>query len=91
MRKIILMTLMLLMATATTLNAYCPDVGSDSTRTIWSSRCGKECPNEGCTSYNAGTNCATYSRIDSCCTWCNRFGQCTNYNGNYAEVTACFS
>ena len=84
------MTIMLLVA-ATTLNATCPDVGSDSTRTIWSARCQTDCPNEGCTGYSAGTNCATYTLVDVCCTWCNRLGQCSTYNGNYAEVTACFA
>jgi len=90
MRKVGIMTLLLLMA-ATTVDAICPDIGVDSVRTIWSARCQTECPNDGCTGYADGHNCATYTRTDPCCTWCNRLGQCTQYYGNYAEVTTCFS
>lgn len=89
MRHFGIMTLLLLMS-AGTLNAICPDAGMDSVRTIWSARCQQDCPNESCTGYEQGKNCATYTRIDSCCTWCNRLGQCTDYHGNYAEVTSCF-
>jgi hypothetical protein len=81
---------MLLMTAAS--SAYgCPDVGKDDTMTVWSFRCHTYCPNEACSGYNQGTNCATYPLLEACCTWCNRFGQCDEYYGNYAQVTGCFS